>query len=279
MTPIDGLNRTVSFVGVDRPRCRGAAMSEMVLVAPFLLLFLVLVLFFGRMMVHAQQTQVAARYETWRQLTGAPGPAPNFPNDPELNNWQINNLFFAENATGVGHHLSNGAFPSLRAGNMSTHELVVDYAQDVADPAAELASALMFQPEAAPDIPRFPHGRSEGFSSRHEAGFAAAERFVSPIRRSHGREGNEWQFTADWRASADLWQSHGRLAPHHLRALRDVFLADFDTRLDAIDGDSTPEYPSDDTEQTRTEALAGFIRSLYLHEPGYRGPIVYEENQ
>lgn len=261
-------------------RNRGAAMSEMVLVAPFLLLFLALVIFFGRMMVQTQRAQVAARYETWRQVVGAPGPSPSDPHEvDEIRNWQINDLFFAERADAVNHFVANGAFPSLQAGGVTTPARVVGFAYDVSDPAGTLAEALMYQPQSNPLLPRFPSGREEGFTARHDVGARAMQPFVGPVRRTHALVGHEWHFTHDWRAGADLWTASSRIAPHHPRALRDVFLPQFDADLDAIDGNAQPEYPSDSTERTRTQALAGFIRSLYLQDPGYGGPIIFDENQ
>jgi hypothetical protein len=262
----------------QRGRARGAAMTETVLVAPFLLLFLALVLFFGRMMVQAQHTQVAARYETWREMTGAPGPAPDDNVNPEHRNWQINDLFFARKASTLNDFVSNGAFPSLQAPGTSTHERVVGAAIEESDEAAAFASALMYEPQGDPLRPRFSHGRQVGFSARRDVFVPALRPYVGGIRRVEGRIGSAWPFTGDWRAGPDLWQSSGRIAPHHARALRDEHLADFDARLDSVDGNATPEYPGDDTERTRTQALAGFIRSLYLHDPGYRGPIVSDEN-
>jgi len=262
-----------------RRRSRGAVMIETVFVAPFLLLFLALVIFFGRMMVQAQHTQVAARYETWRSVTGAPGPAPSHrPEDGRLHNWQINDTFFARRAAAVSD-FGNGDFPSLQSSGTPTHERVVIAALDISEAAGNLADALMYQPESEPLRPRMSHGRRSGFSARHDVFVPALQPYVGDIRRTNARIGNGWQFTDDWRAGPDIWQSGGRMAPHHARALRDRYLADFDAELDRIDGEANPEYTSDDTERSRTQVLAGFIRSLYLHDPGYRGPIVFDENE
>jgi hypothetical protein len=100
-----------------------------------------------------------------------------------------------------------------------------------------------------------------------------------PFRRSLTRIGHEWQFTHHWQASADTW-SGGRNGDtiDYRRAARDMFYEDIDEQLDSLDGHADPEYWDDEggTERT-TGILAGFIRSLYLHEPGYRGPIVHDE--
>lgn len=260
-------------------RARGAAMIETVFVAPFLLLLLALVIFFGRMMVQAQHTQVAARHETWRSVTGAPGPATSHrPEDGLLHNWQINDTFFARRASAVSD-FGGGDFPSLQAPGAPTHERVVTAALDISDTAGGLADALMYQPRSNPLQPRMSHGRRIGFSARRDVFVPALEPYAGNIRRTNARIGNAWQFTDDWRAGPDLWESSGRMAPHHARALRDQYIADFDAELDRIDGEANPEYASDDTERTRNQALAGFVRSLYLHDPGYRGPIVFDENE
>jgi hypothetical protein len=87
----------------------------------------------------------------------------------------------------------------------------------------------------------------------------------------------DWAYTEDWRAAANGWPSLVRsIRPHHRRAVRDVFLDDFDRAFDAIDGDELLEYPAESggAELPGRDNLAGVIRGLYLANPPYRGPRV-----
>jgi hypothetical protein len=242
----------------------GAAMSEMVLVMPLLLVILSLVFFFGRLMVRAQHVQVTSRYETWRHVISAPGPG-----NGEGSTAQLNEAFFAGNASTFTQTQNNNNFPD------DTYVDIVDAATAVSEDAGLLANALLFLPDS--EDPRQSHGRREGFRVGYTTQVPLWQEMDGPIRRQHARIGHEWHFSHSWTAGPDEWQGSA-VSPHHLRANRDVFLTDFDAYLDGIDGETDPEYGQDaGTQRSTSEALAGFIRTMYLHEPGYRGPIVYDE--
>jgi hypothetical protein len=244
---------------------RGAAMSEMVLVLPFLLIILSLVFFFGRLMVRAQHIQAMSRYETWRDVIEAPGPAPRLPGP---NYHQLNLTFLNQMAADLDHSQDSDEFPE------QMYVDLIDAAAGASDDAGRLAESLLYAPPGSRT--RMSHGHREGFRAAYTTDIPFWRHFEGPIRRDHARIGHEWHFSHDWTAGPDRWTGQAQ-PPHHLRALRDVFLNDFDEFLDALDGDSEPEYPTDDTQRSNTEQLASFIRSLYLHEPAYRGPIVFDE--
>lgn len=246
---------------------RGAAMTETVLVMPLLLVILSLVFYFGRMMVRVQHTQVMARYETWRSVIDAPGPH----DDYDLGDYSdLNQTFFASNAEGLEHTTRNDAFPE------EAYEELIAQASRSSEAAGDLAERLLYQPSG--DTPRFSHGRSEGFRVTYTTDVPLWRELEGPIRRRHTRIGHEWHFSHNWTAGPDEWRGSAQ-PPHHLRALRDAFLEEFDNYLDGIDGDSGEEYPSDPTQTNNNQVLAGFLRSLYLDEPAYRGPIVYDERE
>jgi len=244
----------------------GAAMSEMVLVTPFLLVILALTFYFGRLVVRNQHAQVMARYETWRQVTDAPGPSSQEPGSHS----QLNSAFFGSSAASVTHALDDRRFSE------EPYELFVEAARLESADAGDFAEAYVYEPDG--ETPRLSHGHREGFAVTYTTDVPLLRDMEGPIRRHHARIGHEWHYVNDWTAGPDEWRG-GTPTPHHLRALRDVFYADFDERLDAIDGATDPEYSTDDTQRATDAVLAGFIRSLYLHDPRYRGPIVHDENQ
>ncbi|MCG8618665.1 MAG: hypothetical protein MI802_20790, partial [Desulfobacterales bacterium] len=140
----------------------------------------------------------------------------------------------------------------------------------------DLAEALMFTPSGV-DV-RMSHGHREGFSMTYPQVVRLNFRVTGPVRRAQSRIGNDWALTASTSAMADTWAG-ATYRDHHPRAVRDVFYAEFDELLDALDGEGPVEYPSDSAsvEAFNNEILAGFIRALYLSRPDYAGPIVYQE--
>lgn len=249
---------------------RGAAMTEMVLVLPLLLVILSLVFFFGRLMVRAQHTQVMSRYETWRQVIEAPGPAPlNEFSSPSYT--QMNVTFFGNQAAQVSHTINDNNFPDDTYGDL------IEAATNASADAGALAQSLLYRPPG--DEPRMSHGHREGFRVSYTTEVPLWRRMEGPIDRHSARVGHEWHFSHDWTAGPDRWEGSAQ-PPHHLRSLRDVFLMDFDEFLDGLDGDTNPEYGEDQgTQAPNDEVLASFLRTLYLYEPAYRGPIVFDEGE
>lgn len=250
-------------------RRRGAAMFEMVLIMPFLLVILSLIFFFGRLMVRAQHVQVMSRYETWRDVINAPGPAPQGENG-STSYGQMNDTFFGYQAASMSHIVNNNNFPD------DTYEDLIDQAANASEDAGNLARAILYRPPG--DEPRMSHGHREGFRVSYSTEVPLWREMEGPIDRRHVRIGHEWHFSHDWTAGPDQWKGNAQ-PPHYLRALRDTFLKDFDEFLDGLDGDTDPEYgdSGDGTQAATNQVLASFLRTLYLHEPAYRGPIVFDE--
>ena len=252
-------------------RHRGTVMTETVLVLPMLMLILSLIFYFGRVVVRTQHASVMARYETWRDVADAPGPQPT--TDAE-NHPQLNSAFFADQAQSLQRHINDRAFPT------DTLDEVIGLAQSHSADAQLAAESILYRPPS--DTPRLPHGHREGFTTQYDTNIPLWRRIDGPFQRRHVLMNNDWRYVIDWRACADGWPSSATgagMRPHHARGVRDAFFADLDTALDAVDGDTDPEYGDydDGPQQFDGQILAGFIRSLYLHEPAYRGPIVHDE--
>ncbi len=244
-------------------------MMETVLVMPLLLVILSLVFYFGRLAIRVQHDQVMARYEVWRQVHDANGPASDAPGG----HFTLNHTFFGGQAESISHTIADGAFP------YDPYEDLVDAASGMSVDAADLTHAILYRPNT--DTHRLPHGRREGFRVSYSTNVPLWSRLDGPIDRHHARIEHEWVFSNSPRSGANEWTGYNSTGHHHLRAARDVFLADFDAQLDALDGDTDLEYNSDDTQRPTEELLAALIRRLYLRvylqEPGYGGPIVYDE--
>jgi hypothetical protein len=251
-------------------------MSEMVMVAPILLLVLVLLFYFGALMPRTQRASMMARYETWRDAeVDAPGPASGVPGDHA----QLNETFFEGYARSIEIPLNDGYFPD------DAPDTFVALADDAPGGAGRLADAWVRLPGGSP---RQTPGRRELFEVLHGADLAMWDRLIgeggddidtvnperTPLVRAHVRIAGDWSYTEDWRAAADGWPRLGDTHPHHLRALRDAFLEDFDRELDEIDGDTAPEYAAEPSgaEVWTDRSLAGLIRGLYLRAHPYIGP-------
>jgi len=247
-----------------RRQAVGAVMMETVLVMPLLLVILSLLFYFGRLAVRVQHDQVMSRYETWRQVHDASGPRSDIPEGHP----QLNSAFFAGRAESISHTLADNRFPD------AAYRDLIDAAGEASVDAGDLTHAMLYRPNS--DEPRFPHGHREGFRVNYTTDVPLWERIEGPIDRHQARIEHEWLFSNSTTAGADTWRGSGT-GSHHLRAVRDVFLEDFDDQLDRIDGDTNPEYDTDDTQRSSAAHLAALIRRLYLNEVGYDGPIVYDE--
>ncbi len=248
-------------------RHRGTAMPELVLVLPLLMLILSLVFYVGRVVVRTQHAQVMARYETWRDVSNAPGPS----SQGDAEHHQLNSAFFAGQADYVHWQVNDRAY--VRQALDET----IARAQTHSAEAERLADAILYRPPS--ETPRRRHGHREGFKAQYSTGVPLWQRLDGPFHRRHVLMDGDWRWVFDWRASADAWSGSGGPTPHHPRGVRDAFFADFDGELDALDGDTTAEYGdwADSPQRYDADILAGFIRSLYLREPNYRGPIVHDE--
>ena len=249
----------------------GAVMTEFVLVLPFLVVVLMLVIYFGDLVVKAQRTEVMTRYEAWRHVQNAPGPSSSPPHGHTL----LNQTFQNEKADEIHNPVSDGFFPE------DAYEELISSTAEYDAPAGDYADALIYRPG---QNHRFSRGRREVFTTQYNDLVDRWERASktdtenpsqSPIRRAHVRIGTSWSFSNDWRAGAPDYPDVGGGDPHHLRALRDVFFTHFDADLDAIDLSEHPEYSDDPGGPDNPgDSLAGTIRDVYLSRIGYRGPTV-----
>lgn len=247
-------------------------MTETVLVVPLLMLILALMVYLGYVVVRMERASVMARYETWRDVTQAPGPASGGGN-PELNS-----AFLGGNADTLAQRADDNYFPE------DPYDQFRKAGQTSPD-AGALTENLIMRPGGEYRMSR---GRRESFGMHWDntadlwnkmsglARFEGENPEAQPLIRGFVRVGNDWRYTNDWRAGADLWADTNpdESSAHHLRALRDSFMMSFDADLDAIDGRMSPEY-SDQAmpENPNNIILAGIVRALYLRAPDYRGPV------
>jgi len=149
-------------------RHQGTAMTEMILVIPFLATILGLTFFFGWAMMHKQQVLVADRYAAWRRIETGAWPTEN----------DLNRMVFVNKAQDV--QLS-GTTDGLKE---TPRDLVGE-----ADARHQLAGAL------ADDlvVQRFPAGRRADVAASFDADKALWEKFTGHIRHHHGREGVTWR--------------------------------------------------------------------------------------
>jgi hypothetical protein len=228
-------------------QAKGTAMSEMILVVPFLLTVLAYVFFFGRGMVRVQRAQVMDRYEVWRQVGRAPGgigtPNPGYTEPGGANGPQLNDTFFAGNAISVNDSGETWSyFP-----DDAPQELVQQLSSFSGD-----AAALAEEAHEA-----FPKGRSVGFSAGHEERIPLWKPFQGTIRHRHTRLDNEWKFANDWDNFGPTAEQSGG-GPWMMPEIRDVFIEDFDGMMENLENGGN--------------YIAKRIRWIYLRKPSYRGP-------
>ena len=249
---------------------RGTVMMEMVLVAPFLLLVFVLLIFMGRVSARVQDAQVMARYETWRIDVPTDSAEEGF-----IQSEQTLNELFGNGDDAVGIIQTNEGIETRTFPGEALEDFV-DNAMGGSEDVGDLAEALIYPPSGG--VFRVPHSRSLAFEVTHDPLVSLSFELSEPITRNRSRIDNAWALTESLTAMADEWEgaTYWDMYP---RAVRDVFYEELDTRLDAIDGEGPVEYAEHGgTYQTpNAQVLAGFIRSLYLTRPTYRGPIVFQE--
>ncbi len=211
-------------------------MGEMVLVLPLIFVVLSLIFFLGRGVVRAQRAHVMDRYETWRDVAGAPLPG----RDTAIDSPQLNQLFLGNKADQIIDRVSD-RLP--RDATNAWVQLVYEYDDD----AGQLAER-----QAA----RADHGHTVTFTTTFTEANAFWERFQSPMEHGHTRIGNDWAHVNSGDTDDDgEWRWNGQYGPNLQYSIRDVFIADLDEQLAGLDS-----------------PLADAIRSLYLARPGYAGP-------
>jgi len=251
-------------------------MSEMVLVVPLLLLVLVMTVYFGKSLIRIQRSTVMDRYEAWRHVNEAPGPAV-IDGDPD----QINQTFHAARARDI-NYLSHAGFPT-DAGSMWIVET-----ESTSPDGADLLR-LWLNPGTGH---RLPTGRRVEFTTEYDSDGPLTERYDGPFTREHWRIGNSWKFVngvrdiegegwADFRWQRTYpWSPDGVTAwidwqpwPGHANFQHDgsrVFIyRSIDTAFfDDSFGDELQRLVDEDN------ALARYIQNIYLYHPSYFGPTV-----
>lgn len=251
-------NRTIRYMWR-----RAAVLTETVFAMPILLAILSLAFYLGQMSVRMQRTSSMVRYETWRTVYEAPGPASN----EGLGHPQLNEAFFADQAASLSHEINGPLYP------MDGYQQWFTIAEELGQAPGDLAHRMIYLPN---DTYRLNPGHREGFKVQHTMPNALWERIDGPIRRTAARIERDWRLSYDPRIGAEQWIGGFAGFPHHLRALRDEYLAEFDEGFDALDGDHAQEYSDYPlARQVVGEELAGWIRSAYLRQPGYTGPDLY----
>jgi len=236
------------FSAVTRPaRCRGAVMSEMVLVTPLLIVVLAYLVYFGRGMVRVQHAAVMDRYEVWREVAAAVdenGVAWG-PHVQANSTIQLNRTFFDGNADTIDVSYQTGFHTDAPDELLRRTEL--GWSTD-----ARVLLEAIFD-----DLPT---GRTMTFRTSHDNTIRLYEPFEGPIRHSHQRLGNDWRFVNGVRRQMDgTWRPAGPRVSHNGTVV-ETFFQPFDEVMSFLEDGGN--------------AYAGLVRRLYLSQPGYAGPEV-----
>ena len=235
------------FINKSRPsqRRRGAAMTEMVLVIPILLVVVAYVFYFGRGVVRVQHARGMARYEAWREAAQAPGPWGNNPDfDQRDDSPLLNQTFYANNAQRVAE-TGGRWFP------MDAPDELIDRAAQFSGDTSDLVDEA---------IDAFPRGRTVRVHVDHEETIPLWQPFAGTIRHRHTRLGNDWKHANGW-AKDELGEwVHSGGGPWITPQVRDAFLEDLDGGLESL--------------ANQDNELARMVRNIYLARPGYGGPTI-----
>lgn len=276
----------------------GAAMAEMVLAIPFILLILTLLIFFGRGMVRVQHTQVVDRYEAWRinanvsyHEPGVPHPAiPRPPYaDTSTGSAMLNTTFFADHASEILVHGSNN-LPGEALG------LLIGQTAAFSGDAGAVASNVYYS---------LPSGLSYNVTVRHPHTLRIWQVFGTDIIHSHTLATQDWRYINGWREAFYRWENLGALGATGMQRINENYLGLTSggavvSRVPAetivtkpegyalwnrggpisspLGGVNSAMYNEMDEGLASLSGsgngLAGAIRSMYLSEPGYAGPVV-----
>jgi len=217
-------------------RCRGAVMTEMVLVLPLVLLILALLVFLGRGHMRVQRAHVADRYVAWQETAYAGGPSRSGESETALNV-----TFFGGNAESLSLGRS-GVFPTAATDRLE------EYARAYSTEAGDLAQA---------SVDALPAGISITVDVSYSSDVPLERGLIRSIRHRHTRMHTDWRAGNAVGSNPDFeWVAAGP-GSNHNRANRDVFYDQIDQDLQNLPGDNR---------------LADRVRGLYLDQPGYRGP-------
>ena len=227
-------------------RCRrsatgpaGTAMAETVLVLPLIVAVLSLMIFFGWAMRRLDQVVVLDRYEAWREVTHAPGPAPVGEHTSELNQ-----TFFAGRAQRITL-AGQIAYPS------GARQTLLDDAARMSVQVGQLAQSA---------LSHFPRTREVAEQTTQNSQVPFWQQFAGPLGHHHVRLDNEWKYVNRLHLSPDDEQWHPVAKPTLTLApsLRQVFFPTLDGQLTSLAGSGNP--------------IARSMKDAYALEPPYVGP-------
>lgn len=215
-------------------------MSEMVMVLPLVIFVFVLLLFFGRAMTRVERTEMLVRYETWRTVADAPGPAATGTNDTN----QLNTAFYGNTADTLTVDYS-GAYPA------AVMDSWIDGAGLISADAENLT-------EAAADT--LQGGRRVSVVVDHNIAGTIMQRFAGPVRRSHVRPNGDWLHSNGLTLNDDDQWVPAAPRSTIYPAVRATFMTNIDSQMQPLaNGGNT---------------LASAVQGLYSRTPGYVGPEV-----
>ncbi len=244
---------------------RGTAMTEMVLVIPFVAVVLSLLLYLGGAVVRLKGAHVVDRYEAWRQVGKGPAPAASgAPVPPRIkenstdgeagNNQQLNALFFDKRAAEL-EYASERYYPEAALAGQ------VDLAYQESEVVGRLAARQLQtirDMDAQNDSMMI--GRKVKFTTDFPVGGSIWSKFEKPYKHQHVRIGNTWRAANGWKIYNNDMEMYTEGGPMLViePAVRDTFYTSFDVRMGSINGPG--------------KRLADSIRTFYNRSYVYCGP-------
>ncbi len=237
-------------------RSRGTAMTEAVLVMPFLVVIFSFMILFGRQMVRMQRATMMDRYDSFRMMSHVDnelGPVPSVA--VGAGNATMNQVFFGNNAQSISHDVH----PDLYPDNVKPE--MVAKANEYSTDAGSLSQWT---------LDRLPNGAFTSFRVTHTSGIVLWQPFMTPIGHSAGRLDHEWRFVNGLAYGANdqqkSWPEHfgwgyqGPEAHVTMQGVRQLFMSPLDQALAPMIAESNH--------------LANVTVSACWGEPGYVGPSV-----
>ena len=174
-----------------RPRRKGSALIEMVMVIPLLATIIGLTFFFGWTMTNQQNVRISSRYTAWRRVRTT----------EDASGAKLNDLFFDDRADNIDIDRARGGG--------DTNATLSDLVDAQTDPSAQqLADDIIWS--------RCSRGRSAEVAAAFPSDVGMYQRFSGQIRGYHARDGRQWR-------RIDPVNSH--------REVTEVFLSSLDDRL------------------------------------------------
>jgi hypothetical protein len=258
---------------IHKPRSRGTAMTEMVLIIPFIAIILSLLLYLGVGINRLRGANIIDRYEAWRQVGKGPAPAasgaPVPPQDKENsndgepgNNLQLVGLFF-------GKPRIDGSEPTFAHAEYSSERYYpegaltgqVDLAYQASETTGNLAARhLQTIREMDQNSDSMMIGRKVKITTTFPANETIWSKFEGPYKHQHVRIGNTWRAANGWKiynSEMEMYTEGGPMVVIE-PAVRDTFYVSFDVRMRSINGPG--------------KRLADSIRTFYDRSYIYCGP-------